>query len=218
MRRQFLVLVTIALGCGDADNDEQRERQVQGDTMRLGALSDAQVASLLRYIDGAEIATAQQLLPKLASAPARDFARLLIDDHTRARDRLRQLTDASDSSAPSPGFHILREHNHAQSGMYVILPGGAAFDATFLGTQAGNHAMIVDSLHAWRNQVESDELRRAIDAVIPVVESHRERALAAFRTVSGLDADPLRPGQLRADSSGPQHVTPDSSARAVRDR
>ena len=218
--RRTTILLLLALGpalgaCANEDDEEQRDPAVQGDSLRVEALSDRQIAALLRFVDGTEIATARQLLPKLATAPARDYAQVLIDDHTRLR-RLAQRTELDDSSAAPPQFRTLRAVTSTQSAMFMTLPSGRSFDATFLGVQAANHALVVDSLRKWRNEARDEGLRATIDAALPVVQSHRERALAAFNAVQGADTTPARPPVVRVDSAGPQHVHPDST-RLIRD-
>ena len=201
-----LLFIALAAGCANEDDEEQRDAAVQGDSPYAADLSDAEVASLLRYVDGSEIGTARQVLPKLTSAPARDYARMLIDDHTRMRAVAADRTEFDDSSAAPPQFRLLREVTKSQSAMLMTLPSGRAYDATFLGVQAANHASMLDSLRAWRNTVDDEGLRGTIDAALPVIEQHRQRALAAFQAVQLGDTAPLRPAVVRRDSAGPRHI------------
>ena len=209
MRRWMAwALVVLVAACANEDDEEQRDQAVQGDSLYTSDLSDAEVASLLRYIDGSEIGTARQFMPRLTTADARAYAQLLIDDHTRLREVAAERTEHDDATEPPPQFRLLREVTKSQSAMLMTLPSGPSYDATFLGVQAANHAMVLDSLRAWRNTVEEEGLRATIDAALPVIEQHRERALAAFRSLQLDDPTPLRPPTVRVDSAGPRHTTP----------
>ena len=201
----LLTLVLLAASCANEDDEEQRDPTIQGDSARTEDLSDREVASLLAFIDGSEIATARQLLPKLSTPPARSYAQMLIDDHTRMRALARERTEIDDSSAAPPQFTTLRAVTASQSAMLMTLPSGRSFDATFLGVQAANHAMVLDSLRAWRSTVDDEGLRSTIDAALPVIDAHRARALTAFGLIQG-DTNATRPPPpvLRPDSAGPR--------------
>ena len=209
------LLVLVPLACANEDDSEQSDPAVRGDSLRTEDLSDAQVASLLAYIDGSEIGTARQLLPKLSTPSARAYAQMLIDDHTRMRALARERTELNDSTAPAPQFTTLRAVGASQSAMLMTLPAGRSFDALFLGLQAGTHAMVLDSLRAWRNTVEDDGLRETIDAALPVVDAHRQRALSAFQLLQG-DTSALRPPVARLDSGVPHQPSPDSADQTIR--
>ncbi len=203
-----VILLLGMSACANEDDEEQRDLAVQGDSLYTTDMSDAEVASLLRYVDGSEIGTARQVLPRLTTAQARASAQMLIDDHTRMRALAAERTGYDDSTAAPPQFRLLREVTKSQSAMLMTLPSGRAYDATFLGVQAANHASVLDSLRAWRNTVEDDGLRATIDAALPVIEQHRQRALSAFQAVQFGDTTPLRPPVVRIDSAGPRHITP----------
>lgn len=213
-----LVALGLLFGCGDTDAGEQRNQLVESDAHRDQSLDDREIASLLEFIDGTEIAAARAMLPKLVSPPARSFAQMLIEDHTRLRHARSELTSADNSSAAPPQFRTLRALTHSQSGMFATLPAGPSFDVTFLGVQAANHAMVVDSLRRWHTLAEDDGLRRAIAAAIPVVDRHRERALAAFTSVQGAAPDTSQmAGGAHAHGASQQHAAPpDAAAPATR--
>ena len=214
-RRLILTLAIASAACANEDDEEQRRTAVQGDAPYGVDMNDRQVAALLRFIDGTEIAAAREMMPKLATAPARAYAQMLIDDHTRLRRLAEQRTELDDSSAAPPQFRTLRAVTRSQTAMFMTLPSGRSFDATFLGVQASNHAMVLDSLRKWRNTVEDEGLRATIDGALPVVEAHRERALAAFNAVQGADTTLAEPPVMRVDSAGPVH---EDSSLLIRDQ
>ena len=212
-----LVALTGVIACEEGDADHQQGRQSGNGGVAEQALGDREIAALLELIDGTEIAAARALLPKLVSAPARGFAEMLIDDHARLRQARNELTSADDAPTPPPQFRTLRALTHAQSGMFAILPAGPAFDVTFLGVQAANHAMVVDSLRRWHGVAQNDGLRRAIALAIPVVDKHREQALAAFSAVRGAVPDTTRAAAGgHPHGAAAQHGAPDTAARAPR--
>lgn len=177
--------------------------------------SEQQTAALLEFIDGTEIATARAFQPKLTSAAARDYAQMLIDDHARIRQARSRIVRLGAPRTPPPQFPTLRAITHSQSATLTALPAGLSFDAAFMGIQAGNHLLLLDSLRSWMARTRDSELRSAIGAAIPVVDGHRERALAIFAALAGTGAaaqpPPAARDSLRRRDPGAAHeAAPDS--------
>lgn len=208
--------VFTACADGEAEDQSRRQEATEQRAAVIAPLTEQQIAALLDFIDGSEIAAAQAFQPKLVTAPARAYAQTLIVDHARMRQARGQIVRLGSPRTPPPRFSNLRSITHSQSATLTSLPAGVSFDATFLGIQAGNHALVVDSLRSWMAQTRDAELRGAIAAAIPVVDGHRERALRIFGALAGT-APSAPPPETARDSArshdGPRPEQPRDSVR-----
>lgn len=174
-RRAGWLLPALVL-CACSDGEGRASEEPDG-PVATRTLTDAQVAALVGLINGTEITAGRTVEPKLATPAGRALAALLIADHTR----LQAAMPAFDGPRISPPqAHTLRAVLHSHSAMLTTLPGGYALDATFAATQVVDHAMAIDSLLRWRETARDPELRRALAAAIPIMESHLAGARALF--------------------------------------
>lgn len=177
----LLALAPAACGEGDGDRQEQPGREAA----RPGAttpLEDDQIAALVGLVNGTEVAVAKAVQSKLTLPASRAYAEMLIADHTRLRQAMPSYTGPA---IPPPQAAGLRTVFKSQSEMMATLPSGTPFDASFAAIQILDHAMAIDSLRRWHGVARDAELRNAIAAAVPVMESHLRQAQALY---SGLDA------------------------------
>lgn len=196
-RAAGLLLALVVCACG---GDDDRASDETGGPVATGSMSDAQVAALVALINGTEISAGKAVEPKLATPAARAFAAALVADHTRLAEAMPEFRGPRVSP---PQSHALAAVLHSHSAMLSTLPAGYAFDATFAATQVVDHVMAIDSLVRWREVARDAELRRALGAALPVMESHLAQARALY---AGLN----RSGAATRTDAGARRAAPDT--------
>ena len=199
------LLVTVATAaCGGEDGpsarDQDRGAEGPAGGIVTDALTNAQVSQLVGLINGVEVAASKAVDAKLVVPAAREYARMLIADHTRLMAALPRFEGPQ---FPPPQAHGMNAVFRSQAAMLSTLPSGYPFDATFVGIQVADHAMAIDSLRRWHGVAEDAALRQAIAAAIPVMESHLQQAQALY---SGLDQ------RVDGGASGARAPSPDTAA------
>lgn len=187
-RAAGMLLALVVCACG---GDDDRASDETGGPVATRSMSDAQIAALVFLINGTEISAGKAVEPKLATPAARALATTLVADHTRLAEAMPDFRGPRVSPSQA---HALAAVLHSHSAMLSTLPAGYAFDATFAATQVVDHVMAIDSLVRWREVARDAELRRALGAALPVMESHLAQARALYaglnRSRSGSRADP----------------------------
>ena len=196
-RAGLLLLALVVCACA---GDDDRASDETGGPVVTGSLSDAQVGALVALINGTEIASGKAVEPKLATPAARTLAAALVADHTRLAEA---MPDVRGPRVSPPQAHSLAAVLHSHAAMLSTLPAGYAFDATVAATQVVGHVMAIDSLVRWREVARDGELRRALGAALPVMESHLAQARALY---AGLNRGG---GDTRGDPAG-DRAAPDT--------
>lgn len=124
--------------------------------------------------DQFEIQSSQIALAKASSADVRNFAQMLINDHTLMSSKLMAAASASGLGAPAP---MLTPDQQRMLNELQAAPAGFSFDQLFLRDQVMAHEMAL-ALHSnYASAGDNPALRAVAAGAVPVIQTHLTTAL-----------------------------------------
>ena len=139
-------------------------------------MSDANIMAHMVVGDSLEIEMARLAAERAGDPEVREYARMLVDEHTRHLTTSLETARAPDIGAvPAAGDRhavVLRR----QLSQLRTIESSPAFDRTFLRYQIRNHEHDLTALRTMRPAVRDDDLQQLIDETLPVLERHLNRA------------------------------------------
>jgi putative membrane protein len=119
-----------------------------------------------------EIQSAQLAQQRAQSAAVRDFAQMMVADHT---DTTRQLTAAAQSVGIGPLAPALLPMQARMMDQLRAAGSGAAFERIYLDQQVQAHQMAL-ALHSnYAQNGDTPQLRTVASAAVPIVQAHLDR-------------------------------------------
>jgi putative membrane protein len=148
-------------------------------------LTGGQIAGAVTALNDAEIGAARLAAARGHTDAARQFAQLMIDDHTRANAQLAELARADTlSPAPSPLKEYV-DHLGAQALSVLHAAPAAAFDSAYVGTQIGMHQAALSLLDSRLIPgAGRADLRGFLVSLRGGVDEHLQRAIVAAATLA----------------------------------
>lgn len=119
----------------------------------------------------AEIKMGQLAKQRATNAEVKDFAQMMINDHTKANNELAQIAQRMGVALPKD---VDPYHRAAMAGMSSL--SGMAFDMAYVKGQLGDHALTLDLLEMQEKSGKDPELRQFAARTKPVVQKHYEIA------------------------------------------
>ncbi|WP_350015935.1 DUF4142 domain-containing protein [Rhodanobacter sp. IGA1.0] len=119
----------------------------------------------------AEVGMGQLALEKSSEARVKRLARLIVDDHTRANERLRALAQARQVSLPAaPG----EEAQESASTMKAL--DARKFDKAWAAAMVRDHQKAIALFTTEAGRTEDPEVRAFAQATLPTLKTHLELA------------------------------------------
>jgi putative membrane protein len=139
--------------------------QTAAQPMDLKFIMDAAEGNL------AEIRVGQLAKQRATNAEVKDFAQMMINDHTKANNELAQIAQRMGVTLPKD---VAPYHRAAMAGMSRL--SGAEFDRAYIKGQLGDHALTLDLLEMQEKSGKDPELRQFASRAKPMVLKHYEMA------------------------------------------
>ena len=153
-----------ASGVGQAENDADNALSEEAPT----SLAFVQAAAMSNLY---EIAAANIALDKAEAGSVRDFAQMMVAEHSKA---LETLEDAVGSSGQTLALPIKLDADHQAKVDILQSLQGAAFDREYLSQQMTAHREALTLLKAYGGEGELAELRQFAQGAIPTVQKHHD--------------------------------------------
>lgn len=121
----------------------------------------------------AEIETAKIALKKSDSQDVRKFAQMMIDDHTKANRRLREL-------AQQKGLEVADEADlmNKAKAMILKLHEGESFDEAYANNQIVAHELTIQLFLTYIREGEDQDVKAFAQETLPKLEMHLREAQA----------------------------------------
>lgn len=119
----------------------------------------------------AEIETAKMALNKGTSEDVKQFAQMMIDDHTKANQELAQLTQAKDLEMSDEA--TLMDKAKA---MILKLRDGENFDEAYANNQVVAHEQTIEMYQDYVEGGENADLKQFAQKTLPKLEEHLKQA------------------------------------------
>jgi putative membrane protein len=150
------------------------------------SMTDANIMAHMIVGDSLEIEMARLAAERAGDPEVREFARMLVDEHSRhLATSLEMARDEDIGSIPADGDRHESTLRRYLSSLRAM-GSSPAFDRAFLRYQIRHHDHEVNALRAMRPAARDDDLEQHIDETLPVIERHlnRSRELGARLGIS----------------------------------
>jgi putative membrane protein len=140
------------------------------------SMTDANIMAHMLVGDSLEIEMARLAAERSGDPEVREFARMLVDEHTRhLATSLEMSRDEDIGSVPADGDRHAVTLRRMLSQLRTM-GSSPAFDRAFLRYQIRHHDHEIQALRAMRPAARDDDLEQHIDETLPVIERHLGRA------------------------------------------
>jgi putative membrane protein len=142
-----------------------------------GAMSNANVASLIGLTNASEIGAAKVAQDKATNADVKAYAKQMIAEHQAMQKSLDSLTAAMKVTPQAPA--AADQKKQAGDQMLATLEStakGAAFDKAYIDGQVQAHQQALSDLQGFSANAPDPQLKSLIDAAIPKVQAHLDKA------------------------------------------
>jgi putative membrane protein len=132
---------------------------------------DREIAEKIDQANQAEIDEGHMAETKASNPDVKDFAEMLVKDHTSALDELRRLMrDNNAEVTPQENAKPAEESSELQTLQ------GAAFDRAFVDEQVTAHEKTLDDLRSFEGSAQNPDLKKYISNLIPTIQKHLDKA------------------------------------------
>lgn len=142
-----------------------------GGAFAAQAPSAQDFAQMAAMSDMFEIQSSNLALKKVKSGPVRDFAHMMIADHTKSTAALKQAVGASGKTLAMPAS--LDATRQSQIEVLNRLS-GQDFEREYLNQQMAAHRQALDLLKTYAGSGDTAELRQFAQSTIPAVQKHHD--------------------------------------------
>ena len=120
----------------------------------------------------AEIETAKMALAKGTSEDVKTFAQKMIDDHTRANQKLAELAGQHEDLELSDEATLMDK----AKAMILKLRDGDNFDEAYANNQVAAHEQTIEMYREYVEDGENGELKKFAEQTLPKLEEHLQQA------------------------------------------
>lgn len=179
MRTALLIAASLlATACGDRESEAERAdagtpiaQPDAGGAFAGEAPSAQDFAQRAAMSDMFEIESSNIALKKVKSGPVRDFAQMMIADHTKSSAALKQAVSASGQTLAMPAS--LDATRQSQLAVLSRLE-GQDFEREYMNQQMAAHREALELLKAYAGGGDTAELRQFAQSTIPAVQKHHD--------------------------------------------
>ena len=140
------------------------------------SMTDANITAHMIVGDSLEIDMARLAAERGGDPEVREFARMLVDEHSRHLATTLELARDEDIGViPADGDRHGVTLRRYLSSLRAMGP-STAFDRAFVRYQIRHHEHEVQALRAMRPAARDDDLEQHIDETLPIIERHLNRA------------------------------------------
>jgi uncharacterized protein (TIGR02271 family) len=140
------------------------------------ALADADIANVIHEVNAGEIAAGRMAETKASNADVKSFAREMVRAHSALDSKGPKIVGTSAAVNTAIRDSVVSANKAMSSQLESA--SGAAFDKAYVDGQVTGHQNALGFLQQAQNQAQSADLKKTIDAAIPDVQKHLDRARA----------------------------------------
>ena len=148
--------------------------------------SDANIAALVDEANTGDSTLAAAALPKLTSAGAKGFAKLMMGEHHALHEQGLQVEKAQSITPQLPAADPFKPAVDAEQSALSSMAKGKAYDSTYIANEVGIHQAVLD--WAGKNTPQNAGYQQYLKKAGPVIQKHLNHALALQKKMSGTEA------------------------------
>jgi putative membrane protein len=149
-----------------------------GDTgmTMAGSMTPANIMAQMTTANTLEIQQGQLARDRATNAQVKEFARMMVTDHTRLNEKGAQLASKLDITT-NPGDKAEDMNEDARDAAGDLKDAkGSDFDKKYIDLQVDEHQKTLDMLNNAKGATTNQDLLAAINGAIPLVQRHLDRA------------------------------------------
>ena len=139
------------------------------------ALGDADIANVIHEVNAGEIAAGKIAQTKATNADVKAYAREMVQAHTALDKKSAKISGQQGATNAAVRDSVVNA-NQAMSSQLQSANSGADFDKAYIDGQVQGHQNALSFLQAAQNKTQNADLKKMIDAAIPDVQKHLDRA------------------------------------------
>jgi putative membrane protein len=132
-------------------------------------MSAQDFATMAASSDLFEIQSSEMALQKAESAEVKEFAQMMIDDHSKASKELMAAAQQDGAAVPEA-----MTDKHAAQVETLKGASGATFDASYIGAQVAGHQEALNLMTSYAEAGDSAALKAHAEKTAPVIQMHLE--------------------------------------------
>lgn len=161
----FLLLGILLIGFTACEDDEESP----GETV---SAQDREFAMQATYSNLAEIAMGQLALTETEDESIRQFAQMMVTEHTQVQDELRYLAESYDLEIPDT---LNSEHQALHEELEQLE--GYAFDSAYISSQVVAHQQAQQIFKKQIDQGENLDVVKLASSTLPHISAHLTQAM-----------------------------------------
>jgi putative membrane protein len=180
----LIAICSFAFACNDAENadavdtadsaNEAKADQSQDNATASATTIDAESADFfVKAADGgmAEVAAGKLAQEKSTNAQVKEFAGMMVTDHTGANTGLKELATKKNVTLPDTV-----SNDHKEAAADLAKKTGKDFDKAYMDMQVKDHKKTIDLFEKGSKDAKDAEVKSFIDATLPKLKAHLEAA------------------------------------------
>lgn len=140
-----------------------------------GEMSDAQIFGFTSLVDNAEVEAAQLAKEKASNAQVKEFADMMIADHSKNAREAGELAQQLGVNPSEPASDDVKQ-SHAELMSKLNAASGMAFDTTYISGMVMGHQTVLQRLNDAMNATQETRVREFLNTTRQTVQKHLERA------------------------------------------
>jgi len=188
--KKFALLITVVAALAacnnNSDNKDSVEKadsanEVKQDQAPAAMQTDAATTDfLVKAADGglAEVAAGQTAQQKAMNARVKDFASMMVSDHTGANGTVKTLAAARNVTLPSEP-----SQEHKDNAAKVAEKTGKDFDKAYMKMMVDDHEKTIKLFEKGRDDSKDEEVKTFITNTIPKLQQHLDSARAIQKSL-----------------------------------
>ncbi len=187
----LLTIATAAMlwGCGSKPNDSTEladsTNEAMADTAQEMGDSAAFAEEDSKFaVDAANGGLAEVQLGKIAqdkgsSPKVKEFAKMMVADHTKANDELKKLAESKNITLPTAAGEEMQKATAD-----ISAKNGNDFDKAYIAQMVKDHEKTVKLFEDGQKNVKDAEMKAFIDKTLPVLKTHLDHVKNLDKTVN----------------------------------
>lgn len=145
--------------------------------------TDPATVDLVLAVDNAEVEAGELARTKASNAQVKEFARTMVNEHGRNRDKLQTLRKSlGDTTAMgTSGAQTALQSEHSQTMSRLQSLSGAEFDRAYIESMVSGHEKVLNIVQQLQSRAQNPQLQQQLGDVVSAVQKHLDRA----RTIQG---------------------------------
>ncbi len=150
--------------------------------------SDNNIVAKLAMADRGEVELGGLAEHKATTSAVRDFARLLVTDHSKHEGETKTLEKNAKLPAKTPANDTTAKQNTDLMKKFSDMPKGLGFDSAFVQHEIDDHTHDIADAKAMQAQAKDAQLKNLLANTIPVMQKHLDAAKDALGKIGSASA------------------------------